>query len=95
MISRKSTRRTSSIAGTSTSITNDPRAVAVDFTADAMVVRLGDGRALRVPLAWLPRLRRASGKERRAYELVDDGEEIRWPALDEDLSVAGLLGLPD
>jgi len=25
----------------------------------------------------------------------ESGEEIRWPTLDEDLSVPGLLGLPD
>lgn len=59
------------------------------------MVRLEDGRSLSVPLAWLPRLLKASDKDRRAYELVDGGEEIRWQSLDEDLSVAGLLGLPD
>lgn len=95
MSSRKSTRRTSSSAGTSTFIPEEPRAVGVDFTADELVVRLEDGRSLSVPLTWLPRLKQASSKERRAYELIDDGEEIRWEALDEDLSVAGLLGLPD
>jgi hypothetical protein len=67
----------------------------VAFTNDALVVRLADGRSLSVPLAWLPRLKNASKKERRAYELIDGGEEIRWPTLDEDLSVRGLLGLPD
>lgn len=58
-------------------------------------MRLKDGRSLSVPLAWLPRLKNASNKDRRAYELLDDGEEIHWPTLDEDLSVPGLLGLPD
>lgn len=95
MSSRKSTKRSFSSAGTSTSIAEDPRAVAVDFTADALIVQLEDGRSLSVPLSWLPRLKQASSKQRRAFDLIDDGEEIRWPALDEDLSVAGLLGLPD
>lgn len=54
-----------------------------------------DGRRLFVPLDWLPRLKSASAKDRRRYELIDGGEEIRWPTLDEDLSVRGLLGLPD
>jgi len=67
----------------------------VEFTADELVLRLQDGRSLSVPLSWLPRLKQASKQERQAYELIDDGEEIRWEALDEDLSVAGLLGLPD
>ena len=87
--------RTSSSAGRSIFIAEVPRATGVDFTEDALVVRLEDGRSLSVPLAWLPRLKNAPDQERRAYELVDGGEEIRWDALDEDLSVAGLLGLPD
>jgi len=33
--------------------------------------------------------------ERRACKLIDGGDEIRWEAIDVDLSVAGLLGLPD
>jgi len=69
--------------------------VGVDFVADAVVVRLEDGRSLSVPLTWLPRLRSAPEKDRRTFELIDGGEEIRWPTLDEDLSVPGLLGLPD
>ncbi len=86
---------TSSSGGASTFIAKAPRATGVDFTDDALVVRLDDGRTLSVPLAWLPRLKRASHSERRAWDLIDEGEEIRWPTLDEDLSVAGLLGLPD
>lgn len=58
-------------------------------------MRLEDGRSLSVPLDWLPRLKNARPADRRAWELVDGGEEIRWEDLDEDLSVAGLLGLPD
>ena len=87
--------RTSYSAGTSTSAAREPRASNVGFTPEALVVTVTDGRTLSVPLAWLPRLSEASAEERAAWELIDGGEEIRWPALDEDLSVAGLLGLPD
>jgi hypothetical protein len=48
-----------------------------------------------VPLAWLPRLKNASDQQRRAYDLLDGGEEIRWEEIDEDVSVPGLMGLPD
>jgi len=58
-------------------------------------VTLEDGRRLSVPLDWLPHLKSASAKDRGRYELIDGGEEIRWPTLDDDLSVRGLLGLPD
>jgi hypothetical protein len=92
--SRRNTPRTSSSAGPNT-FTAEPRAAAVEFTRDVLIVRLEDGRALSVPLDWLPRLKSASARDRGHYELVDGGEEIRWPTLDEDLSVPGLLGLPD
>ena len=34
---------------------------------------------------------RADAAERQNWELLGDGEGIHWPAVDEDLSVAGLL----
>jgi hypothetical protein len=95
MSSRKNMPKNSLSAGRITFMAEVPRATGLDFTEDALVMRLEDGRSLSVPLAWLPRLKNASEKQRHAYELLDGGEEIRWEALDEDLSVAGLLGLPD
>ena len=71
------------------------RAADVSFTEDALVVRLRDGRVLSIPLAWFPRLRDATNEQRSSWELTGDGIGLHWPALDEDLSVAGLLGLPD
>lgn len=72
-----------------------PRATAVDFTHDALVVQLEDGRSVSAPLAWLPILKKATDQQRRAYTLLDGGEAIRWEEIDEDISVPGLLGLPD
>lgn len=63
----------------------------LSFDADEMSVILVDGRRLSVPLAWFPRLAAASRVDLENYELLGDGEGIHWPALDEDLSVAGLL----
>ena len=56
-----------------------------------MTVLLDDGRVLSVPLAWYPRLLDGSQEERGRYELIGNGEGIHWPALDEDISVEGLL----
>jgi len=61
------------------------------FTEDSMTVRLDDGRAMSVPLAWYPRLLHGTHQEREDFELIGDGEGIHWPRLDEDISVAGLL----
>jgi len=82
-------------AGVATLISNEPRCTTVDFSATAMLLQLEDGRGISVPLEWLPRLKNASDADRRNYQLVDGGEEIHWPVLDEDLSVPALLGLPD
>ncbi|MFO7907680.1 MAG: DUF2442 domain-containing protein [Planctomycetota bacterium] len=69
----------------------DVFAESVRFSEDSMTVSLDDGRALSVPLAWYPRLLHGSREERENYELIGDGEGIHWPALDEDISVEGLL----
>lgn len=68
-----------------------PHATAVRCTDDELVVSLNDGRTLSVPLAWFPRLAHASADARATYELLGEGEGIHWPAVDEDVSVPGLL----
>ena len=69
----------------------NPRAQHVELTDDELVVYLRDGRKVSAPLAWFPRLLRATPEQRKNWELLGDGEGIHWPQLDEDLSVAGLL----
>jgi hypothetical protein len=69
----------------------DVFAESVMFPEDSMTVNLDDGRTLSLPLAWYPRLLHGTRQEREKYELVGEGEGIHWPALDEDISVEGLL----
>lgn len=66
-------------------------AESVAFTEDSMVVNLDDGRSVSVPLAWYPRLHAGNREERERYELIGGGEGIHWPALDEDISVEGII----
>ncbi|MEV7610726.1 DUF2442 domain-containing protein [Microbacterium sp. NPDC089320] len=68
-------------------------AVAVDVMIDdrAMHVRIRDGRTLRAPLHWFPRLAGATDAERGDWRLIGSGEGIHWNSLDEDVSIAGLL----
>ena len=61
----------------------------VRFDENSMWVELSDGRSISVPLAWFPRLLNASPKQRLDYELSSNG--LHWEALDEDISIAGLL----
>ncbi|MBY0373334.1 MAG: DUF2442 domain-containing protein [Bryobacteraceae bacterium] len=68
------------------------RAREVGVTRDELIVGLVDGRTIRVPLTWFPRLLHAGTQaELGKWELLGDGEGIRWPELDEDVSMAGLL----
>jgi hypothetical protein len=64
-------------------------ATSVRFDEHTMWVELTDGRTLGVPLAWFPRLLRATPVERNQVELSRVG--LHWEALDEDISIAGLL----
>ncbi len=72
-----------------------PRIQAVSFTADALMVRLTDGRAISVPLKSFPQLRGATPAQRNHWQLTGGGVGIHWTDLDEDISLAGLLGAPD
>ena len=64
-------------------------AKAVHFDEDSMWVHLADGRVMAVELAWFPRLLAATPEERAQFELSPRG--IHWEALDEDISIDGLL----
>lgn len=58
---------------------------------DEISVDLVDGRNIIVPLAWYPRLRHGTNKERKNWRFIGQGEGIHWPNLDEDVSVRNLL----
>lgn len=66
-------------------------AKAVRVTREALIVELHDGRTVSVPVAWYPRLAHGSMKERQQWKLIGPGIGIHWPALDEDISIDGLL----
>ena len=74
----------------------DALAKMVRFDADTMWVDLADGRQLGVPLAYFPRLLRASPEQRDQYIVSGGGTGLHWDDLDEDISVpALLLGIGD
>ena len=69
-------------------------AKSVHFDDNNMWVDLSDGRMLAVPLAWFPRLLHATPEQRERVEISQKG--LHWDALNEDISIAGLLaGLGD
>jgi hypothetical protein len=69
----------------------EPLATEVRFDADRMWVHLADGRQLGIPLAYFPRLLRATPSQRAKYSMTGGGTGLHWDALDEDISVPALL----
>lgn len=68
-----------------------PRLKNVRFGVDTMTVGLADGRSIIAPLAWFPRLQKATPKQRQNWKPAAAGQGIHWPDIDEDLSIEGLL----
>jgi hypothetical protein len=67
----------------------------VEVTNERITAHLDDGRSISVPLAWSWRLREATVEQRNHWEIIGEGTGVRWPDVDEDLSVRGMLnGLP-
>lgn len=52
-------------------------------------VTLGDGVVITTPLWWYPRLLAATREQLSQVEFSPFG--VHWPALDEDLSITGLI----
>jgi hypothetical protein len=69
----------------------EPRIKQVEVTDDLITAYLVDGRIISVPLVWSWRLSRATPVQRANHELIGDGQGIRWPDLDEDISAQGML----
>lgn len=65
------------------------KATKVWFDTDSMWLDLSDGRTLSVPLAWFPRLLKATPAQRKKVMISTRG--LHWEELDEDISVEGLL----
>ena len=67
----------------------DARPVAAQCDDRHLIVTLADGRVLRAPLWWYPRLLSATPDRRAVIELSQLG--VHWPEIDEDISVASIL----
>lgn len=70
-------------------------AASIRITGSRLTVRLTDGREISAPLADFPRLVEATAAERRNWKITARGTAVRWPDIDEDIGLAGLLGVPE
>jgi hypothetical protein len=79
----------------SIAVNTEARIGSVTVTDDTLSAHLVDGRTISVPLAWSWRLSEATPEQRSRLEILGSGSGIRWPELDEDISVEGMLhGIP-
>lgn len=69
----------------------DERVAEVAVDDDTLSVLLVDGRTISVPLAWYPRLLKATPAQRQNWQIAGGGYGLHWPELDEDLNTEGLL----
>jgi hypothetical protein len=69
----------------------EPLAIRVTFDEDTMWLDLADGRRLGVPLAYFPRLLRATPAQRQRCVMSGGGIGLHWDDLDEDILVSALL----
>lgn len=67
----------------------------ITFRQGAMTLHFSDGRKVSTPIAWYPRLDRATAKQRNNWQILGKNRGIHWPDVDEDLSIEGILhGVP-
>ena len=79
----------------SIAISVDPRIKDIAVTVDAITAWLTDGRTVSVPLSWSWRLSEATPAQREKFEILGSGQGVRWPEIDEDISIEGMLaGVP-
>ena len=70
---------------------NLPRIINVSVTDDTLSVDLEDGRTISVPVGWYPRLTHGTPAERANVQIAGAGFGLRWPDLDDDIGIEGLL----
>lgn len=74
----------------------DPNIEIADVRCDEHMVwiTLTDGRIIGSPLAWSPRLLRATTEQRSNWRLSPTKTGVHWPDVDEDISARVLMGHP-
>ena len=66
-------------------------AVDVSFDKTNLHIRLLDGREISVPLAWFPKLQKASASSRKKWRLIGHGIGIHFEDIEENFSRGALL----
>lgn len=68
-----------------------PFIVSVNLVEEAIKAQLSYGRVVAIPIACFKRLSDASPKQLSNFSISPSGYGIRWPDLDEDISVKAFI----
>ena len=60
---------------------------------DFLTAKISDGRIVSIPIAWFPRLRKASKEQLQNFEISPANYGIHWPEVDEDISVKAFVNI--
>jgi Protein of unknown function (DUF2442) len=83
-------------SSTRASLTRPPALAAdVRVTEAQLTVTLTDGRKISAPLAEFPLLEAATPAQRANWQITDFRTAIWWPEIDEEIGLAGLLGVSE
>ncbi len=76
-------------------LTRPALAADVRVSDSRLTVQLTDGREVSVPLSEFAELVAATPEQRANWEITSLGTAIYWPDLDEELGLAGMLGVSE
>jgi hypothetical protein len=78
-------------AGSQSSQVDCPRLAKVEFDNTHVHFVIEDGSRKSAPLAWYPRLAQTKPNQLNEYQIGVDGLSVRWPILDEELHLEGVM----
>ena len=68
-----------------------PRVIKVEVAHSRLVLCLADGTVATAPLEMFPILAASTEEERERWEIIHGGHAVRWPLIDEDISVFSVV----
>lgn len=63
----------------------------IRFEDHRMIISFLNGSELPIPLAWFPKLYYATPRQLGHWSIIDEGQSINWPELDESLAINELM----
>ena len=58
---------------------------------NSLTASISDGRVVSIPIAWFPRLIKASREQLQNFEFSPSRYGVHWPDIDEDISVKAFV----